>query len=304
MAMTYNSLAASKGTAGSILNWVGYNKVDVTTVIDEMQAMIYASLRVREMRTQWVFGIPVGGCKIALPARFLDPIGRLVDASGAGYLHRTESDVVNARTFDTSLSGSFGTDPFTTGSANSGIITAALTAHGLNQGSDITIAGASAVDGVTINGTSLVTAIIDANTLQFSVTDAAATVGAVTGGGASATYTANNLVASTPVQWAIWDEYLQFDAAFTDAKQFRLSCFKSLPLLSASNPTNFLTNRYPQLLREAAIAAAASFMKDDNEFTKHDTKLQLMIQQINAESDLMYRGADLDTNTPYAGGVY
>lgn len=302
MVMNYNTLTAPKGSVGSLLNWVGYSKVDVFTAVDELQSLIYSQLRIREMRFQWVFGMPVGGAKIALPARYLDPIGDLKDNQGTKYYQRTESTVSEGRTFDDSLSGSFGANPFTTGEQGSAVITAVLENHGLNQSSDITISGATAVDGVTINGTSLVTNIIDSNTFQFVVTDAEATVGAVTGGGSAATYTANNLISGQPLQWAVWDEFLQFDGAFDTATQFRLMVFKSLPLLSPSNPTNFLTNRYPQLVRVAGMAAAASFMKDDNEYTKHTTALGQMIQAANAESDLGYRGADLYTETP--GGHY
>lgn len=298
MAMTYNSLVAPKGTTGSLLNWIGYSKVDVDTVVDELQALIYSSLRVREMRFQWIFGMPVGGCKVALPARFLDPLGRLQDNFGTRYLHRTEAEVTGGRMYDTSLSGTFGNNPFTTGALGSGIVTASLASHSLNQGSDITIAGSAVVDGVTINGTSLVTSIIDPNTFQFAVTDAAATAGGITGGGAAASYTANNLISGQPARWGIWDEYLQFDGAFNTATQFRLMCYKSLPLLSASNPTNFLTNRYPQLVRAAGLAAGASYMKDDNEYQKHMTAMVAMIQSIQAEADLGYNGADLDTETP------
>lgn len=298
MAMNYNTLVGPKGSAGSLLNWVGYSKVDITTVVDELQSLIYSMLRVREMRSQWVFGLPVGGSKIALPARFLDPAGRLTDQIGNRYRHRTESTVKDGRTYDTSLAGSFNNNPFTSGAVGSSIVTAVLTSHGLTQDSDITISGATAVDGITINGTSLVTSVIDADMFQFVVEDAAAVAGAVTGGGAAATYTANQLISGQPLQWAVWNEYLQFDGAFDTATQFRLLCYKSLPLLSTANQTNFLTIRYPQLVRVAGMASAAAFMKDDNEYQKHTTALSQMIQSANAESDLGYQGADLDTETP------
>lgn len=298
MAMTYNSLVAPKGTAGSLLNWIGYSKVDITTVLDEMQALIYSLLRVRDMRFQWVFGVPVGGCKVALPKRFLDPRGRLVDNFGNRYRHRTESSVTDGRMYDNSPAGNFLANPFKTGAINSGIITATLAAHGFNQGADITIAGSTVVDGVTINGTSLVTSIIDPNTFTFAVLDAAATAGNVTGGGSGASYTANNLISGSPNQWAIWDGFLQFDLAFDTATQFRLMCMKSLPLLSASNQSNILTDRYPHLIREAGIAAAAAFMKDTEQFNLHQGILAQLIQSINAESDMEYMGADLDTETP------
>lgn len=298
MAMTWSSLVGPKGSAGSLLNWIGYSKVDITTAVDEMQALIYSVLRVRQMRFQWVFGLPIGASKIALPQRFLDPIGRLTDNFGNPYRHNTEATVVDARSFDNSLSGTFGNNPFTSGAAGSSGVIAVLAGHSLNQGADVTIAGATPVDGIIINGTSLVTSIIDPNTFLFDVVDAAAVTGGVTGGGAAASYTANNLIAGAPMRWAIWDEYLQFDAAFDTATQFRIMCFKSLPLLSLTNQSNFLTNRYPFLIREAGLALGASYMKDDNEFTKHMTQVEKMCMSIAAESDLEYRGADLYTETP------
>lgn len=296
--MSYDTLVADKSAAGSILNWVGNSKVDTSTVLDEAQALIYASLRVQAMEFQWVFGVTVGQSKVKLPNRYLDPIGKLTDNVGGRYLHPTAEDVRVARMFDNSLSGSFGNNPFTTTSIRSGIVTAVLVGHGLNQGSDITIAGATAVDGVTINGTSLITSVTDANTFQFYVLDAEATTGAVTGGGAAATYTANNLIASCPQRWSVWENYLQFDAAFSMALQFRLMCYRSLPLLSTNNKTNFLTDRYPHLMREACLASAASYRQDDSEYAKHTTAMMKIIQSIQAEDDLKYRGADLYTRTP------
>lgn len=301
MPMTYTSLLAPKGTSGSILNWINYNKLDVESVLDESQALIYSMLRCREMRLQWIFGLPVGNCKIALPPYFLDPIGALIDNFGQRYWHKTEADITRARQYDTSPAGSFGANPFTSGAIGSGIVTCVLANHGLNQGGDITILGATAVDGIALNTTSLITGIIDVNTFTIAVENAAAVAGNVTGGGSAATYTANNLIQTSPAQWSVWDEFLQFDGAFYTATQFRLMYFGSKPLLSASSPTNFLTSRYPQLIRVATQAAAASFMKDDDEYAKHVQGLQGVIQTIQSSDDGIYRGADLTTDTPYSG---
>src|ERR1700746_3961433 len=99
MAMTFSTLVGPKGSAGSIANWVGYGKIDIATVLDEAQTIIFQSLRVREMRTEFVFGLAVGQCRVALPARFLDPIGRIRDNRGLYYKHRTEADVQARRDF-------------------------------------------------------------------------------------------------------------------------------------------------------------------------------------------------------------
>jgi hypothetical protein len=299
MAMTYTSLVASKGTTGSIANWAGYSesKLDLPAILDEAQALIYQSLRVREMRTEYTFGIGENGSRASLPSRFLDPIGNLIDTTnGFKYRHYTESSVKNLQQFE-QVAGSFGNNPFTTGAANSGLVAAVLASNELTQGSDITIAGAtSPIDGVTVNGTFLITAASDTG-FTFKTYDAA-TAGGVNGGGAAATWTARKLQAGQPSCWSIWDEAIQFDMAFEDATAFRLLCFMSLPLLSAAYPSNFLTNRYPLLIRKATQAAAADYMEDDVQYQKHLAALGALIEATNAESDLSYRGADLVTETP------
>jgi hypothetical protein len=299
MAMTYTSLVAPKGTTGSIAGWAGYSdaKLDLPAILDEAQALIWQSLRVREMRTEFTFGIPANGSRASLPSRFLDPIGRLIDTTnGMKYRHLTESSVKDMQNFE-QVAGSFGTDPFTTGAANSGLVAAALAANELTQGSDITIAGAtSTIDGVAMNGTFLITAASDTG-FTFKTYDAA-TAGGVNGGGAAATWTARKLQSGQPCAWSIWDEAIQFDQAFEEATAMRLLCFMSLPLLSAAYPTNFLTNRYPLLIRKATQATAADFMQDDTQYQKHLTALGALIEATNAESDLSYRGADLGTETP------
>ncbi len=77
----------------------------------------------------------------------------------------------------------------------------------------------------------------------------------------------------SPLYWSIYDERFRFDFAFNTQTTVRLQYFQSLPLLSATNLTNFLTNRYPQLIRVATNTAAADFMKDDSEYQKGMTRL-------------------------------
>lgn len=297
-AMTYTTLVSSKGTPGSILNWVGYGKVDADTVLSDCQSLIYTMLRVREMRKSWVFRMAVGSSMVALPSRFLDPIGRLQCSTiELPFRQLTQEVVEQSRFYDSSASGTFGTNPFVTGALGSGIITATDTAHGLNQESIITIAGSSALDGITPNGTFSVLSVIDADHFTFD-SGGTATVGGVTGGGAAATWTADNLVQTSPETWAIWDEAMHFNGAFETAYSFRQLYFQALPLLSASSPTNFLTDRYPHLIRQGAAALSASYMQDGEAYTSATQVLSSIIQQINGQDDMSYRGADLYTETP------
>lgn len=300
--MTYTSLVASKGATGSLANWVNYTKLDTPAVLDEAQSLLFQLLRVREMRTEWTFGIAVGDSEIVLPARFLDPIGRLYDIkNGYPIKHRIETDIAGVRGYDNSLSGDFDTDPFTTTDASS-LVSVELVGHTITQGSTITIEDADPVGGLDLNGTFPVVTITDADNLVID-TDTEASSAAV-GGGATAAYTANKLIAASPTRWGIFDEKLKLDCAMETASQFKMLYYRSPKPLSTTNLSNWLTNRYPKLLRVACMAAAADYMKDDTEYQKHLTALTALVGSTAAENDLQYRGAEFGTDTPTPGDYY
>lgn len=297
MAMTYTSLVAPKGTTGSVLNWVGYTKLDTPTVVDEAQMLLYEMLRVREMKSEWTFGMAIGQASQPLPTRFLDPIGQITDvANGLEYGHLIDTQVKNRRTYDPSLAGTFGTDPFTT-TLNSSLVSCAKTAHGFNQDSTITIPNAPAINGITLTGAFPVVTITDANNFIIDTGDTLASAGGV-GGGAGVTYTGNNLTSGGAVSWGVWDEKVRFDAAFDTAATLKLLYFRQPALLSATNLSNFLTNRYPKLMRVACLAAAADYMRDDTEYQKQVGALNNLIQSTAAADDMFYRGAIFGTDTP------
>lgn len=295
MTMTWTSLVAPKGTAGSIMNWVNYSKLDAETVVAEAQSLLFQILRVREMRTTWLFGLEEGESSIDLPARFLDPIGRIRDlTNGRPIAHVIETDVLGGRVYEP-LSGDFGAAPFTT-VIDTSTVAAALVGHGLTQGSTITIAGASAVGGLTLNGTFPVSSITDDDNLVFDTGETATS--SASGGGSGASYTANRLVDGWPSWWSIYDEQVCFDTALDTATQFHLLYYRSPLPLSATNLSNWLTDRYPMLMRTACMAAAASFMKDDGEYNKQLAALQALVTATATENDLSYRGAEFGTENP------
>lgn len=296
--MSFTSLVAPKGTAGSVANWVSYTKLDIETIVDEAQALIFSMLRVREMQTELPFHVDVNGSQFALPSSFLDPIGDLLSTNtGQKFSHLIESQVMRRRAYE-QRSGALGTDALGT-VANSGVINVHLPAHDLTIGSDFTIAGATDVGGLAMNNTYKVVVITDADNIRlFAANLDLATSGAVGGGGAAMTYIANKLIAGSPSAWAIIGSLLIFDGAFDTATQFRLPYYALPRRLSSITPTNFLTNRYPVLMRKACQASAADFMKDDVEYEKCVKGLAALIQSIAAESDLSYRGAEFGTDTP------
>jgi hypothetical protein len=291
MVMTWTSLAAPKGTAGSIANWVGYGKLDIPTIIAEAESMLYSMLRVREMRTEWVFGMAIGEAQKVLPDRFLDPVGRIKDITNSTlYPQKIEGDVNRAYeilTFsavDNSLTPIAGTTTLQLHCTNSGI----------NQGSVVTIAGAGVVGGLDPTGTWPVITRVDPSNLIIDVGNAVVAGATVTGG----VFTFNNLLSGVPSRWSILDGMVKFDLAFDAMAALKLPYYRSPLPLSTAAPTNFLTSRYPKLMRVACLAAASDFMKDDTEYSKNLTALTALVQSTMAENDLIYRGSDIETDTP------
>jgi hypothetical protein len=298
MAMTYTSLTAAKGTQGSIANWVSYSKLDLPTIVDEAQSLLYGLLRVREMTTDYRFMMPQGTCSIPLPARFLDPIGRIrLISINSHASHKDSGTVQGARNYD-ETTGALATNPFTTTNGSTSV-TVALASHGLNQGAVINIVGATAFNGITLNGTFPVSAIVDTNTFTVDISILGVTPNASSAGGGSAvTYTVDNLVAGIPTYWAIWGEHIHFDTALSSPTMAVIQYYQSLPLLSGSNVNNFLTDRYPQLMRFACLASAADFMKDTDAYTREKSYLEELVQATSVENDGYLRGIELDTLTP------
>jgi hypothetical protein len=300
MAMTYTSLTAAKGTSGAIATWVNFTLLDTGTIVDEAQALIYGEgrMRCREMLTELAFTMPVSGAFQALPARFLDPIGRIKVESFNNFIRHKDSAYVEAARNYTETSGSLGTNPFTT-TSGANTVSVALANHGFTQDSVFNTTGATLFNGATIVGTFPITAITDANDFTIDISILGTTPsGSGSGGGASVNYICDSLTPGTPLFYGIWNEQIKFDQAFFQASVCRLQYYQSLPLLSGTNQSNFLTNRYPNLMRVACMAAAADFMKDTEEYNKQFTRLGQMIEKISNENDMQYRGMEHDVDIP------
>lgn len=208
--MDYTKLTASKGTAGSIANWVNYSDVllPLSDILTEAQALIYKSLRVREMIvSDYVVALAQGAINAPLPAGFLDPIN--------------VRDLYNTRMHAKDLS---------------------------------TIKNRRALDG------------------------------------------SGNWVQGLPAAFAVGAGTIEFDCApdASAAGSYRMDYFGALAPLSAQAPTNFLTDRYPTLLRYACQAMAADFL--DNKTRRDDWMARTAgeIVEIGANDDLALRGAQID----------
>lgn len=298
MAMSYSTLIGTKATVGSLKSWVSYNKLDPVTIVDEAQALLYSLLRVREMQVDTAFTMALSTSYQPLPTGFLDPIGKIHLTSINCRAANKDASFLQSNRSYAEISGTLGTDPFTT-TASSLSVTVALTAHGFTQDSVFYTSGATAVGGVTIAGTFPITSV-STNSFVIDITSLGSTpTSSTSGGGSVVAYTCDNLVAGIPNWFGIWNERIYFDTAFAQASLCKLQYYRSLPLLAATtNETNFLTNRYPHLMRTACVTAAADFMKDDGEYQKGLTRLTALVQRINVENDGFMRGMELDPFIP------
>lgn len=269
--MNFNDLLGPKSKPGSIQNFVRHKQAPAEVIIEEAQTYIYSLLRIREMRASAFLSVPIHGFTLALPTGFLEPISmrdregwevipRLyVEAQRLFELRSTDPDIV------TTLSGA---------------VTAAATTLGVASAAEFPASGAFSI--VIEGETLLVTA--GAGTTTWTVTRgysgtaaAAHATGALVDGG---------LDSGTPMQVAVFDELFQFDCKADAARYFDLVYVKRPTLLSSTNKTNFLTDRYPHLLRAALNFRAAAHMKDAEERDANEKELIGLIEAVNAESDL------------------
>lgn len=95
-----------------------------------------------------------------------------------------------------------------------------------------------------------------------------------------------------PAYFGIFDEQFQFDCKTTTQWKLRTLFYKQPDYLAASNPTNWLTKRYPHLLRMACLATAARFADDGERFATEQRLLFNTIDSIAAD-DEMGRSTDV-----------
>lgn len=109
---------------------------------------------------------------------------------------------------------------------------------------------------------------------------------------------------SVPSSYAIFGEQLQFNCAANAAMLYWLIYFKSPPVLSATNKTNFLTQRYPHILRAACLAVAADFRKDQADYDRCSTRLMMLITDAMSKDDLVNRNIEVDADYSGVCGGY
>lgn len=207
--MDYNTLTGAKTIEGSLRSWSNNVYAPASTILEEAQAFIYQTLRVREMRSPpTAINVLAGAISAAVPSDFLDPID-LTDNTGTRITLRHERDM--ASTFQ------------------------ALDSSGVQA-------------------------------------------------------------VGTPCNYAIYGEAMQFDSAPSANLALSFVYYRSLPLLSPTNPTNFLTRRYPHLLRRACMIGVHEFLKDPAAEQAAVQTTVSLIQTISQSDDLARRSEDAATD--------
>ena len=99
-----------------------------------------------------------------------------------------------------------------------------------------------------------------------------------------------DLYEGTPTRWAIVGETAYVDVSCSAAFSGKLLYYKRPAALSVSNTTNFLTIRYPTLLRVACMAKAFEHMKDMQNAASYMQMTESKIAEANATNELGRRG--------------
>jgi hypothetical protein len=99
-----------------------------------------------------------------------------------------------------------------------------------------------------------------------------------------------SLYQGLPSRWTILNNSIQTDVTCTENFSGMFMYYALPAFLSAGTETNFLTIRYPTLLRHACLALAYEHMKDKGD---QDRYLQLLvggIEDANASNEMARRG--------------
>lgn len=93
-----------------------------------------------------------------------------------------------------------------------------------------------------------------------------------------------------PNRWTIFDEAIQFDVEADDTYNARLVYYGTPDLISATTAENFLSTRYPTVLRRACLAYAYEHRKLMEMFVAEVAAADKAIEQANMTDDMGRRG--------------
>lgn len=92
-----------------------------------------------------------------------------------------------------------------------------------------------------------------------------------------------------PSQWTVFGTEAQLNVRVENDFRGRLKYYARPEPLSSSNPTNWLTDRYPRLLRVACVAVAYEHMKDQPTADKYLAQAAALIQHASQTNETYRR---------------
>jgi hypothetical protein len=100
------------------------------------------------------------------------------------------------------------------------------------------------------------------------------------------------LTEGTPYAWSIINDAVQFNTVADEAFDYTLWYYQALPPLSGTS-TNFLTTRYPTLLRRVCVMFAYEFLKDWTAFDKQAVLAERALRETLVADDQRRHGQEL-----------
>lgn len=100
------------------------------------------------------------------------------------------------------------------------------------------------------------------------------------------TWTNGVLDSGDPYYFSVVGEKIEFNSTVINAALWRMLYYKTPDYLSDSLQTNFLTTRYPHLLRSGCLAMAAVFEHDDASYGREMQRFSAVLSGINTQADL------------------
>jgi hypothetical protein len=101
---------------------------------------------------------------------------------------------------------------------------------------------------------------------------------------------------SLPTLWTNIGGVIQLNTKADQAYAAKMAHYKTPAPLGADNLTNWLTDRYPTLVRRVCLMFAAEARKEFDSMDRAEIKAIEMVDQIKVENDLAMRGMELDFN--------
>lgn len=99
-----------------------------------------------------------------------------------------------------------------------------------------------------------------------------------------------------PSVYSVFNELIQFNSRSDAAYTGKFLFFQRPASLSGSNTTNWLTDRYPTLVRRTCLMYAAEARKDRGLYDSEQIAVLELIDQMKVEQDLNFRGMEMDFN--------